>query len=285
MSESYDVIVLGSGPGGYVSAIRAAQLGLKVAIVERENLGGICLNWGCIPTKALLRSAEVMDHANHFKDYGLVLEGTVTPDVKAVVARSRGVSSRLTGGVAFLMKKNKIDVIWGEAKITKPGEIEIRKLLFSSFVGFVQLGIFTIVGLAVALAVTRWVLPTLTFHEAIPGHHMQIAIANETKLPLIRKAMGFSAYQEGWALYAEQVADEIGMYDNDPFGRIGQLHDSMFRGVRLVVDSGMHGLKWSREKALTYFTDTLGDPELPEATGKVRLGNRTTAYEAEDAEG
>jgi dihydrolipoamide dehydrogenase len=127
MAENYDVIIIGSGPGGYVAAVRAAQLGLKTAIVEREHLGGICLNWGCIPTKALLRSAEVMDHANHFKDYGLVLEGTVTPDVKAVVARSRGVSARLTGGVAFLMKKNKIDVIWGEAKITKPGEIVVTK--------------------------------------------------------------------------------------------------------------------------------------------------------------
>jgi dihydrolipoamide dehydrogenase len=127
MAENYDVIIIGSGPGGYVAAVRSAQLGLKTAIVEREHLGGICLNWGCIPTKALLRSAEVMDHANHFKDYGLVLEGTVTPDVKAVVARSRGVSARLTGGVAFLMKKNKVDVIWGEAKITKPGEIVVQK--------------------------------------------------------------------------------------------------------------------------------------------------------------
>jgi uncharacterized protein (DUF885 family) len=114
--------------------------------------------------------------------------------------------------------------------------------------------------------VPRWVLPTLTFHEAIPGHHMQISIANETKLPLIRKAMGFSAYQEGWALYAEQVADEIGMYDNDPFGRIGQLHDAMFRGVRLVVDSGMHGLKWSREKALKFYVETLGNPETEAVT-------------------
>jgi dihydrolipoamide dehydrogenase len=127
MAENYDVIIIGSGPGGYVAAVRAAQLGLKTAIVEREHLGGICLNWGCIPTKALLRSAEVLDHANHFKDYGLVLEGSVKPDVKAVVSRSRGVSSRLSGGVGFLMKKNKVDIIWGEAKITRPGEIVVAK--------------------------------------------------------------------------------------------------------------------------------------------------------------
>lgn len=127
MAENYDVIIIGSGPGGYVAAVRASQLGLKTAIVEREHLGGICLNWGCIPTKALLRSAEILDHSNHLKDYGLVLEGKVSADVKAVVARSRDVSARLNTGVGFLMKKNKVDVIWGEAKITKPGEVVVTK--------------------------------------------------------------------------------------------------------------------------------------------------------------
>ncbi|MGN6551269.1 MAG: dihydrolipoyl dehydrogenase [Pararhizobium sp.] len=127
MAADYDVIIIGSGPGGYTTAIRAAQLGLKTAIVEREHLGGICLNWGCIPTKALLRSAEVMDHARHLEQFGLKLEGTVSPDVKAVVDRSRKVSGRLNGGVGFLMKKNKVDVIWGEAKLTKPGEIVVGK--------------------------------------------------------------------------------------------------------------------------------------------------------------
>lgn len=127
MSNNYDVIIIGSGPGGYVTAIRAAQLGLKTAIVEREHLGGICLNWGCIPTKALLRSAEMMDHAAHAKSYGLTLEGKMTAKVEDVVARSRGVSARLNGGVGFLMKKNKIDVIWGEAKLKKPGEVVVSK--------------------------------------------------------------------------------------------------------------------------------------------------------------
>src|SRR6476469_3236399 len=125
---TFDVLIIGAGPGGYVTAIRAAQLGLKTAIVEREHLGGICLNWGCIPTKALLRSADVLDNANHAKAYGLVLNGTISPDVTAVVARSRGVSQRLNGGVGFLMKKNKIDVIWGEAKIAKPGEVVVGKI-------------------------------------------------------------------------------------------------------------------------------------------------------------
>ncbi|BCH25061.1 dihydrolipoyl dehydrogenase [Mesorhizobium sp. L-8-3] len=127
MAENYDVIIIGSGPGGYVTAVRSAQLGFKTAIVEREHLGGICLNWGCIPTKALLRSAEIMHYAEHAKDYGLKIDGTVSADVAAVVDRSRKVSLRLNGGVAFLMKKNKVDVIWGEAKLTKPNEIVVSK--------------------------------------------------------------------------------------------------------------------------------------------------------------
>jgi dihydrolipoamide dehydrogenase len=120
------VIIIGSGPGGYVTAIRAAQLGLKVAIVEREHLGGICLNWGCIPTKALLRSAEIYHYMNHAKDYGLSAE-KVSFDAAAVVKRSRGVSGRLNGGVGHLLKKNKVQVIWGEAKISKPGEVIVSK--------------------------------------------------------------------------------------------------------------------------------------------------------------
>ena len=123
---SYDVIIIGSGPGGYVTAIRASQLGLKTAIVEREHLGGICLNWGCIPTKALLRSAEIYHYMTHANNYGLSADN-VSFDPAAVVKRSRGVSGRLNGGVGFLMKKNKIDVIWGEAKISKSGEIVVSK--------------------------------------------------------------------------------------------------------------------------------------------------------------
>lgn len=121
---NYDIIVIGGGPGGYVAAIRAAQLGLKTAVVEREHLGGICLNWGCIPTKALLRSAEVYHYMEHAKDYGLIAE-KYGFDIGAVVNRSRGVSKQLNGGVGFLLKKNKVDVIWGEAEITKPGEVKV----------------------------------------------------------------------------------------------------------------------------------------------------------------
>src|ERR1700751_2452109 len=118
MADNYDVIVLGSGPGGYVAAIRAAQLGLKTAIVERELLGGICLNWGCIPTKALLKSGELYETLGHIGGYGLSVEGRAY-DFDKVVQRSRAVAKQLNGGVAFLMKKNKIEVIEGTAKLEK----------------------------------------------------------------------------------------------------------------------------------------------------------------------
>ncbi len=125
--NTYDVVIIGSGPGGYVAAIRAAQLGFKTAVVEREHLGGICLNWGCIPTKALLRSAEVYRNAEHAKAYGLSIDGKLGFDAGAIVKRSRGVSGQLNSGVGFLMRKNKIDVIWGEATITRPGEIAVAE--------------------------------------------------------------------------------------------------------------------------------------------------------------
>src|SRR2546430_3906209 len=122
---SFDIIIIGSGPGGYVTAIRAAQLGFSTAIIERDYLGGICLNWGCIPTKALLRSAEIFHYLQHAKDYGLSAE-KVTFDPSAVVKRSRAVSKRLNDGVGFLMKKNKVSVIWGEATIEAPGKVTVK---------------------------------------------------------------------------------------------------------------------------------------------------------------
>jgi len=126
MSNTYDLIVLGSGPGGYVAAIRASQLGLKTAIVERENLGGICLNWGCIPTKAMLRSAEIFHNMQHAADYGLAAEN-ITADLDAVVKRSRGVAKQLNQGVTHLMKKNKIDVHMGDGTITGKGKIAVTE--------------------------------------------------------------------------------------------------------------------------------------------------------------
>ncbi|MGZ3752026.1 MAG: dihydrolipoyl dehydrogenase [Mucilaginibacter sp.] len=121
----YDLIVIGSGPGGYVAAIRASQLGLKTAIVEKESLGGICLNWGCIPTKALLKSAQVFEYLNHAADYGVKVSGGEV-DFESVVKRSRGVADGMSKGVQFLMKKNKIDVLTGFGKLKSKGTVEVK---------------------------------------------------------------------------------------------------------------------------------------------------------------
>ena len=120
---AYDVVVIGSGPGGYVAAIRASQLGFKTAIIEKESLGGICLNWGCIPTKALLKSAQVFEDIKHAKDYGIEASGTA--NFEAVIKRSRGVADKMSKGVQFLMKKNKIDVVMGYGKLVAKGKIEV----------------------------------------------------------------------------------------------------------------------------------------------------------------
>ena len=127
MADQYDLLVIGAGPGGYVAAIRGAQLGMKVGIIEREHMAGICSNWGCIPTKALLRSAEIYGHMSHAKDYGLTA-ADYGFDLDAVVKRSRGIAAQMNNGVQFLMKKNKVDIIWGEAVITKPGEVKVAPL-------------------------------------------------------------------------------------------------------------------------------------------------------------
>lgn len=123
---NFDVIVIGSGPGGYVAAIRASQLGLKTAIVEKAELGGVCLNWGCIPTKALLKSAQVFEYIHHASDYGINIQGA-GHDFGAVIKRSRGVADGMSKGIAFLMKKNKIDVIQGAGKVLSAGKVEVTE--------------------------------------------------------------------------------------------------------------------------------------------------------------
>ncbi len=122
--QQFDLVVVGAGPGGYVAAIRAAQLGMKTAIIEKQHMGGVCLNWGCIPTKSLLKSAEVFDSMQHAEDYGLSVK-TAGFDIKKIVQRSRDIAERLSNGISFLMKKNKITVIDGFASLTAPGELDV----------------------------------------------------------------------------------------------------------------------------------------------------------------
>jgi dihydrolipoamide dehydrogenase len=176
---SFDVIIIGSGPGGYVTAIRAAQLGFKTAIVERAYLGGICLNWGCIPTKALLRSAEIFHYLQHPKDYGLSADN-VRFDAAAIVKRSRGVSKRLNDGVGFLMKKNKVTVIWGEASIDAPGKLTVKAAKSEAPKGALGPGSYQAKHIIIATGARPRVLPGLepdqklvwTYFEAMVPERM-----------------------------------------------------------------------------------------------------------------
>src|SRR6476660_7031935 len=176
---SFDIVIIGSGPGGYVTAIRAAQLGFKTAIVEKSYLGGICLNWGCIPTKALLRSAEIYHYMQHAKDYGLSAE-KVSYDAKAVVQRSRGVSKRLNDGVGFLMKKNKVTVIWGDASIDASGKITVKKAQVEAPKGTLGEGTYQAKHIIIATGARPRVLPGLepdkklvwTYFEAMVPERM-----------------------------------------------------------------------------------------------------------------
>src|SRR5256884_1287626 len=176
---SFDVIIIGSGPGGYVTAIRAAQLGFKTAIVEKSYLGGICLNWGCLPTKALLRTAEIYHYMQHAKDYGLSAE-KVGFDPKVVVQRSRGVSKRLNDGVGFLMKKNKVTIIWGDASIDAPGKITVKKSAAEAPKGAAGEGAYQAKHIIIATGARPRVLPGLepdkkliwTYFEAMVPERM-----------------------------------------------------------------------------------------------------------------
>src|SRR4030088_369284 len=176
---SFDIIIIGSGPGGYVTAIRAAQLGFKTAIVEKSYLGGICLNWGCIPTKALLRSAEIFHYMQHAKDYGLSADN-VGFDAKAVVRRSRCVAKRLNDGVGFLMKKNKVTVIWGEAVIDAPGKVTVKKSAVEAPKGALGEGAYQAKHIILATGARPRVLPGLepdkklvwTYFEAMVPERM-----------------------------------------------------------------------------------------------------------------
>ena len=176
---NFDILIIGSGPGGYVAAIRAAQLGFKTAIIERAYLGGICLNWGCIPTKALLRSAEVFHYMQHAKDYGLKADN-VGYDPKAVVARSRAVAKRLNDGVGYLMKKNKVSVIWGEAAIDAPGKVTVKATQAEAPKGALGPGSYQAKHIIIATGARPRVLPGLepdkklvwTYFEAMAPDRM-----------------------------------------------------------------------------------------------------------------
>jgi dihydrolipoamide dehydrogenase len=203
---SFDIIIIGSGPGGYVTAIRAAQLGFKTAIVEREYLGGICLNWGCIPTKALLRSAEIFHYMQHAKDYGLSAE-KVTFDPAAVVKRSRGVSKRLNDGVGFLMKKNKVQVIWGEAVLDAPGKITVKAGRSEAPKGALGVGSYQAKHIIVATGARPRVLPGLEPDKKLVWTYFEAMVPD--KMPKSLLVIGSGAIGIEFASFYRTLGAEV----------------------------------------------------------------------------
>src|ERR1700712_1451551 len=203
---SFDVIIIGSGPGGYVTAIRAAQLGFKTAIVEKSYLGGICLNWGCIPTKALLRSAEIYHYMQHAKDYGLSAEN-VGFDAKAVVQRSRGVSKRLNDGVGFLMKKNKVTVIWGDASIDAPGKVTVKKSSVEAPKGALGEGAYQAKHIILATGARPRVLPGLEPDKKLIWTYFEAMIPE--KMPKSLLVVGSGAIGIEFASFFHTMGSDV----------------------------------------------------------------------------
>jgi dihydrolipoamide dehydrogenase len=203
---SFDVIIIGSGPGGYVTAIRAAQLGFKTAIVEKSYLGGICLNWGCIPTKALLRSAEIFHYMQHAKDYGLFAE-KAGYDATAVVQRSRAVSKRLNDGVGFLMKKNKVAVIWGEAVIDAPGKVTVKKSPVEAPKGALGEGAYQAKHIILATGARPRVLPGLEPDKNLIWTYFEAMIPE--KMPKSLLVVGSGAIGIEFASFFHTMGSEV----------------------------------------------------------------------------
>ncbi len=203
---SFDVIIIGSGPGGYVTAIRAAQLGFKTAIVEKSYLGGICLNWGCIPTKALLRSAEIFHYMQHAKDYGLFAE-KAGYDATAVVQRSRAVSKRLNDGVGFLMKKNKVAVIWGEAVIDAPGKVTVKKSPVEAPKGALGEGAYQAKHIILATGARPRVLPGLEPDKKMIWTYFEAMIPE--KMPKSLLVVGSGAIGIEFASFFHTMGSEV----------------------------------------------------------------------------
>src|SRR3954462_6177514 len=205
-ATSFDIIIIGSGPGGYVTAIRAAQLGFKTAMVERDYLGGICLNWGCIPTKALLRSAEIYHYMQHAKDYGLSAKD-ISYDPAAVVKRSRGVSKRLSDGVAFLMKKNKVQLIWGEAVIDAPGKITVKASKAEAPKGALGAGAYQAKHIIIATGARPRVLPGIEPDKKLVWTYFEAM--NPDRMPKSLLVIGSGAIGVEFASFYRTMGAEV----------------------------------------------------------------------------
>src|ERR1019366_9146687 len=272
---SFDVIIIGSGPGGYVAAIRAAQLGFKTAIIEKSYLGGICLNWGCIPTKALLRSAEIFHYMQHAKDYGLSAE-KVSYDTKAVVQRSRGVSKRLNDGVGFLMKKNKVSVIWGEATIDAPGKITVKKSPVEAPKGALGEGAYQAKHIILAPGARPRVLPGLEPDKKLIWTYFEAMVPE--KMPKSLLVVGSGAIGIEFASFFHTMGAEVTVVEVLP--QILPVEEAEHEGVVCVeAIKGLHPHAMDKNliPGCTYCNPQIASVGLTEARAKeggreVRVG-------------
>src|SRR5271156_5477679 len=266
---NFDVIIIGSGPGGYVCAIRAAQLGFKTAIVERDYLGGICLNWGCIPTKALLRSAEIFHYMQHAKDYGLSA-GEVTYDPAAVVKRSRAVSKRLNDGVGFLMKKNKVTVIWGEAVIDAPGKITVRTGKSEAPKGALGPGAYQAKHIIIATGARPRVLPGLEPDKKLIWTYFEAMVPD--RMPKSLLVVGSGAIGIEFASFFHTMGSEVTVVEVLP--QILPVEDAEIAGlarkrlekfgIKIMTSTKVTKLEKKSDSVLATIDDGKGNPVATE---------------------
>jgi len=266
---SFDVIIIGSGPGGYVAAIRSAQLGFKTAIVEKAYLGGICLNWGCIPTKALLRSAEIFHYMQHAKDYGLSAE-KVGYDAKAVVQRSRAVSKRLNDGVGFLMKKNKVSVIWGEAAIDAPGRITVKKSAAEAPKGALGEGAYQAKHIIIATGARPRVLPGLESDKKLIWTYFEAMVPERVPKSLL--VVGSGAIGIEFASFFHTMGSDVTVVEVLP--QILPVEDAEIaafarkrfekEGIKIRTSTKVTKLEKKGDSVVATIDDGKGKPEVAE---------------------
>jgi dihydrolipoamide dehydrogenase len=267
--NSFDVIIIGSGPGGYVAAIRAAQLGFRTAIVEKSYLGGICLNWGCIPTKALLRSAEIYHYMQHAKDYGLSADN-VSYDPKAVVQRSRGVSKRLNDGVGFLMKKNKVAVIWGKAVIDAPGKITVAKSDAEAPKGVLGEGTYQAKHIILATGARPRVLPGLEPDQKLVWTYFEAMVP--AKMPKSLLVVGSGAIGIEFASFFHTMGSEVTVVEVLPQilpvedAEIAGLARKRFekQGIKILSGTKVTKLEKKSDSVVATIDDGKGKPQTVE---------------------
>jgi len=266
---SFDVIIIGAGPGGYVTAIRAAQLGFKTAVVEKAYFGGICNNWGCIPTKALLRSAEVYHLMQHAKDYGLSAE-KISFDLQAVVQRSRGVVKRLNDGVGYLFKKNKVTVIWGEATLDAPGKLNVKKSSVEAPKGALGEGAYQAKHIIVATGARPRVLPGLEPDKKLVWTYFEAMVPD--KMPKSLLVVGSGAIGIEFASFFRTMGAEVTVVEVLPQilpvedAEISKFAHKAFekQGIKILTNTKVTKLEKKSDSVVATLDDGKGKPQTIE---------------------